>query len=873
MQVTFGLRLDERQGPADHAHFRAPHVGRQGFLGLLETYLGLSGPDVPHAARVTAYLGFLGAADDEHRFYSESLKADGVGTAAVLLAWRDEWYVSGWSGNAEGESPKKVRDLAEVEALAAGSLPSSEGERLNEVARMLRAGNQVPVSVVHLVEAIALYPYAWRQVLGILHVVPAAALAASADGDLGELQKLVLKAVEAGRATEELEFAEDNSVRVVQARSCEVAEHWLSAICRSDTQDRLVLCEDGGDALDATLSATGAPACGFGAHSDLRPALQTLGLALETCWAPVDISRIVEFLVHPFRPLDFIASNDLAEALADKPGIGSDTWAAAKADIANRENGKKILEDVAFWLEREGSPRDTGAPLAQLVARTDRIAEVLKRYALSASEETGVSPALHQCTAVLAGLAEFERQGVTHLSQRQVEQLIAESTPGGATNPHATSQVGCLKSAVTAAVCGIESADEVLWWMPSTPALPHSHPWSQAEVAALASLGVELRDPAAELKALQKEWLRPILAATKRFVLVLPPPGSEEHPIWQLVRQLVPALKVHSLERELFQLPQLAPEVVRLPLTAADQYIELGRPIESRRQKQSFTNLNTVFHNPALAVLKDVANLRTGTLLTVPEGNRLLGTLGHRVVEKLFQQPGVLAWTTAQATTWFDGMVESLLQAEGAPLLMPGSSLKLHRYKDICRRAVCALLAHVQQAGATRVRTELELEGTFSGQPFIAKLDLLVDLPKGRTALLDLKWSGVTLYRESLGKGRYLQLALYAGVVREHFVSLPETVGYFIFDKAELLVTKEGVFPQGTVVLAGTDAPSSLQAILDLAIATWNRRQLQWAEGTVEWVDKRFGKLAEMSEEGTLALEEVGRYDGDHLALLGAWEE
>ena len=40
-------------------------------------------------------------------------------------------------------------------------------------------------------------------------------------------------------------------------------------------------------------------------------------------------------------------------------------------------------------------------------------------------------------------------------------------------------------------------------------------------------------------------------------------------------------------------------------------------------------------------------------------------------------------------------MVESLLQAEGAPLLMPGSSLKLYRFKDICRRAVCALLAHV----------------------------------------------------------------------------------------------------------------------------------------------------------------------------------
>lgn len=873
MHVTFGLRLDERQGPADEVHFRAPHVGRQGFLGLLETYLGLSGPELPRAVRVAAYLGFLNAADDGKRFYSQSLIVNGVGTAAALLGWRDEWYLSGWSGNAEDASPTKIKDLAAVEAFATGSLPLGEGERLTEIACMLRVGNRVPVSVVHLVEDIALYPYAWRQVLGLLKVLPCPALLPSASGDLGKLQRLVLEAVEAGRTTEKLELNEDGSVRVVQAHSCEVAEHWLSAICRADEEDRMVLCEQGGDALDATLSATGAAVCGFGAPSDMRPALQILGLAIETCWAPVDITHIVEFLVHPFRPLDSSASRALAEALTEQPGIGGDAWAAAKAAIADTEKGVRILEDVAFWLEGGGWSRDTGAPLASLAARAERIYDILTRYAVSASEETGISLALHQCKAVLAGLAEFQRQGLSHLGQRQVEQLIAESTPGGATNPHATSQAGCLKSAVTAAVCGIESADEVVWWMPSTPALPHPHPWSQAEVAALTALGVELRDPAAELDAMQKQWLRPILTATKRFVLVLPPPGREEHPFWQLVQQLVPAMKVQNLELQLAELSRLAPETVPMPLTAANRFIELGRPIESRRSKQSFTNLNTVFHNPALAVLKDVANLRTGTLLTVPEGNRLLGTLAHRVMEKLFQQAGALAWTTAQANAWFDITVEPLLKAEGAPLLMPGASLKLHRFKDICRRAVATLLAHLQQAGATRVRTELELEGKFSGLPFIAKLDLLLDLPGGRTALLDLKWSGVTRYRESLAKGRYLQLALYAGVVREHFISLPETVGYFVFDKAELLVATGAIFPGATVVTPAADSPSSLQTILDLAIATWNRRQVQWAEGTVEWVDKRFGTLAELGEDGTLALEDVGRFSGDHLALMGDWEQ
>ena len=102
MHVTFGLRLDERQGPSSQDFFMAPHVGRQGFLGLLENYLGLSGPVTPQAERVTAYLGFLNRAQTGgSRFYAASLLADSVGTAAKLLEWRDEWYLGGWDGRAQ----------------------------------------------------------------------------------------------------------------------------------------------------------------------------------------------------------------------------------------------------------------------------------------------------------------------------------------------------------------------------------------------------------------------------------------------------------------------------------------------------------------------------------------------------------------------------------------------------------------------------------------------------------------------------------------------------------------------------------------------------------------------------------------------------
>ncbi|WP_158100894.1 PD-(D/E)XK nuclease family protein [Variovorax sp. JS1663] len=850
----------------------APVVGRQGFLGLLETYLGLSGPEVARAQRVAAYQGFLEQAQATvQRFYSQSFAADSVGTAARLLEWRDEWYLAGWDGSALERSPVKLRDLAAVEALAAGGVAAGEGERLAVVATAMRAGAKVPVDQVMLADDLELYPAAWATVLELLPCSAPLAPASSAVGDLGQMQTAMLAAVAAGKAAGTVPLAGDGTLEVLQANSQEVAQHWLSATVRSEQVDCLIVCEDGGAALDASLEATGVATCGFGAASDLRPALQLLGLACETCWTPIDVPRLVEFLVHPIGTFTAKARRPLAEALAAQPGIGGESWRAAKDSLMALDNAEAVLDEVVFWFEGQRWDRHAGAPVSVLAQRADRVNEALKRLASAADAEfLGVGPALHQCEAVLAGLAEFQRQGVALLVSRQVEQLVSQATPGGATNPYGASQVGCLQSASVAAVCSAEQASEVIWWMPSTPVLPRAHPWSATELAGLKEVGVQLRDPAAEMAALSRQWLRPILAAKRRFVLVLPPPGCEEHPIWQLVHRLAPSLTVKRLEGEVLAGANgLASVVTRVPLVTAERYIELGKPISSRRKEQSFTSLNDLFNNPALAVLKDVAGLRTATVLEASEGSQLLGTLGHRVVEKLFQQEGALAWTPAQAGAWFDEMVGPLLQEEGAPLLMPGASVEAHRFKQICRRAITSLLLNLQQAGAVKVETEAEIKGTFEGEPFIAKVDLLVTLANKRTVILDLKWSWAKGFREKLVEGRHLQLALYAELVRQTLGSLPVTVGYFVFQGAELLVAHPGVFEAAEVC-----APESNVTLPELvvgAVATWKWRREQWAAGQVEWVDKRFGKLVQLGGPvGTLPLEEVGRYDGEYLALMGA---
>ena len=134
---------------------------------------------------------------------------------------------------------------------------------------------------------------------------------------------------------------------MVRSLSATIAEHWLSAQHSYAAVDRLVLAEDTGDSLDVSLSATGGVNCGFKRPSRLRPALQALPLALELCWSPLDVKRLLDFLTHPIGPFSRSARSRLARAVAKQPGIGGDAWNAAKAKLSMGDDAQELMDDIA----------------------------------------------------------------------------------------------------------------------------------------------------------------------------------------------------------------------------------------------------------------------------------------------------------------------------------------------------------------------------------------------------------------------------------------------------------------------------------------------------------------------------------------------
>jgi PD-(D/E)XK nuclease superfamily len=872
LNVTFGWHLDSRQGPLLESRLGAPGVGRFGMLGLLELYLGLAGPSVTRSHRVAAFLGCLRKADDGQRFYSASLRADEMGVASELLNWRDEWLLYGWDGTAPADAPKRVADMAAVQALCPKLLPLGEADRLQLVEGAL-SRHHAPLAEVCLVDDLGRFPARWRAVLALLPCRIDSGLTPSGRNEqatLVRLQRAAMASQSSGQIEPLSDVVDDGSVAVYRADSTDVALHWLMLNRKEPAVDQVLVCEHEGTALDDIFRANSEPVCGFDRGSEFRPALQALPLALELLWSPADVHRVLEFLVHPYGPFKRQARRVLARAYAKQPGYGGDGWQAAKAEVRAMEGGHDLIAEVQFWFEGPHWSREDGAPLAEVEARVDRVVSALRAFMAKPRDDlAAVGGGIRQGQAYLDALSELKAQGLERLTPRHVEQLLAQSTTAGSSNPYSEPEAGCRRSATVAAVSALEPAKEIVWWMPSKPALPHPHKWSSSEIEALKARGAELRDMAVELTAVAKDWLRPLLAAQDRFILVLPPAPEEEHPIWLLLRRLMPNLLVRHIESELAE-SEHTEVVVDGRLPALSRYMHVPSDMTSVRESQSFTSLADLFDNPAVSVLKDAASLRGITLMTVEDERRLLGTLAHRLVENLFKIPGVLTWGADEVRGWLDAHVDALIEAEGAPLLMLGFSIALHRFKGAVREATVALVIHLQAAGAVSVRPEVPYEGTLFGTPVVGKVDLLVELPGPRLTVIDLKWSGQSRYRDRLLTGTHLQLAIYAALVEQNEARAPVDLAFFVFDARALLATSNAVFPNA--VVCAPPVESTVPHLLTRAEATLRWRREQLAGGVLELVDLRLGDMEDFQgPEGTLPVKELGPWNDAYVALLG-WE-
>lgn len=320
MNIRLGLDLDVEHASAPADRLGEATLGPLGLLTLLETGLGLPVPQTSAVERIAHFRAALAACDGGQRFYHGSFEADPLGTAATLLAWRDEWHLYGWARDLAPGAPERLLDLQEVEDRLAEDFAPSVGERLAAALAKLDR-RRLPIDEVRLLDPVADFPARWRVLLARLPVVeaPPTGPGAAPGTLLAQLQRALIQLV-AGARPAPIEFRDDGTVTVVRAETRLLAAHWLADQPRDATT--LLVAGDAAALLDRVQVARGRAAQGLGEASEFRPALALLPLALGLLWAPLDFHALLQFLTHPVCPLPGSARRILARELAERPGMG-----------------------------------------------------------------------------------------------------------------------------------------------------------------------------------------------------------------------------------------------------------------------------------------------------------------------------------------------------------------------------------------------------------------------------------------------------------------------------------------------------------------------------------------------------------------------
>ena len=743
MIVRFGLDFDTQ--PPDQVQNRIGHVtvGPAGMLAILETQLALTMPEVSTAKRLVQYHACLNRLNSPERFYNKSFGADALSVTRTLLSWRDQWYEAGWTGTFDGKVDSRLKDMVEVEAEARDVLAPCIGQRLQAVIRELRS-HKTQIEKVELVDAFSDLPYLWQQVITLLGYtqldINGRKPAAKDDSDLGRLQKALWKLnTNEGEKPKKIDLKGDGSVVVLAARSKAISARLLAEQIQSlESIARVaVLTGKNGADFDDALESVDAARCGLQNRYQRRPALQVLPLALHLLWEPLDPGALLQFLTHPVGQLPARVRRRLAKAVSESPGVGGRSWQEAIAKIretekenhgADEKKIKKLLGEIDYWLTSPRYDPEKGAPAAEVAGRCNRVAAWLNTM-LWVSEETPeqtlFAQAHHQAVDLCEALDYMRGQGQELIDRHQLNRLVDQVAGAGGSLSDRFAEVMHVPAADSPAVFTNEW-EEIIWWDFSMPELPHGYPWTKTELSALESSGVHLQSPDDRLNYLAGTWLRPVMAAQKRLIIVLHYTDEEHHPLWDQINTCCRGWIELDVEELLqrgdstsgfaVQSQPLEPK----PLPRLKRWWQLGHGnLLSPRKNESYSSLETFIKSPYQWVLRHKAYLKAGTLAELPSGSLLKGSLVHRLFEDFFSAHK--KWKSLdeqEIKRWINKRLPFLLQEDGALLLQPGRAAEKEAFEEIARQALITLVWPVESGqGKRHCNGDVSVDTLYIGNP------------------------------------------------------------------------------------------------------------------------------------------------------------
>ena len=263
-----------------------------------------------------------------------------------------------------------------------------------------------------------------------------------------------------------------------------------------------------------------------------------------------------------------------------------------------------------------------------------------------------------------------------------------------------------------------------------------------------------------------------------------------------------------------------------LPVAAPTWGLSKATLARAKDRSETATTLEHLLACPLRWLLSDVLEIRAGRAHSIPRPDSLLGNVAHALAQQLFVPGAPPDPETVRKRVAED--IDRLAEDIAAPLLQPGGARDMAHARRRIPDSLAFLAQHMRARGLNVTATETDIDGELApGLTVHGRIDMQAELPGGKPAVIDFKWSGCDKYRRAeLAEGRAIQLAVYARAVNGKRGVAP--AGYYMLAQRKLLAEPDSPLATETIAVE-RDLAATARAIA----ASWRLWQAAIAGGSV----------------------------------------
>ena len=771
------------------------YMGPISLMYELELRSGNSRGNEDSTQRAIRYMQAMGKALDKNPkiFYAKSFKRDDLGTAEVVLHWRDAICKYGWKPF-DGAVSEKLKGLGEVEPFF-----NVEGlaDRLRNILETVK--NTAVLSPTDKINVTC------------------------AKEDIEPLFVEILDAIQAHGTT--VTYAEDKEVttrpELLNFKNDTLAHEWLST---QEFGDNDVLVGANRGMLNDMLYALGKPLVG-NSEEGIGPVMRLFTLGLGLFNNPADVTDLLAYLQLPKNPLSGLyiqktkkdgsfyyrsLNRVLADDLSRNGGMGKEWNEDIKnavydydGNLMDEKSRSEILSFIGMW--------DKTDKVTKMVRRnevldyTKRLGRWAQRHFKKAGEQEDPLEGQYHALAAFCESMKILLEGQPETIDSRKISLWAGRIIKPITLTGDYARKGSIN--MVSSLGNIHSvSNHIVWFCASTnmnAGYEYSY-LSKMDIDELRAHGVEIPERERTLKAQRNIMMNALtLSATPVTIVNCERIGADQTSPNLIVAELTQKFSLKD-EGEPFIAPRKETKSV---ITDSGKRVEISidpKKLDGYQKVESATSIDCLINHPFDYFIGNIAGLDGYGTAQMADIKIVQGNVAHKYIESLGKSQGYdLTKMKTEHAAHFEDRLDNVTREKGIILLAEEHNITYRNFKTTLRRSIDTLLRIITERGLTIV--EQEYPFTVDMAPF-GKLTGLVDCllknREGDYVIFDFKWSDSNAYADKAEHNRALQLALYTEAIKIDKKANVAFSGYYVFPKCEFYQNLGYIIPPGDELTA-----------------------------------------------------------------------